>query len=77
MEVDPTPAVRDKKRFEVKKVGNYMNPSHGVDDISRTTHINNYPLLCIHTHTFIDHHTLCDTNSGMQLPSGHGVRFMT
>jgi len=31
MEVDPTPAVRDKKRFEVKKVGNYMNPSHGVD----------------------------------------------
>ena len=28
MEVDPTPAVRDKKRFEVKKVGNYMNPSH-------------------------------------------------
>jgi len=59
MEVDPTPAVRDKKRFEVKKVGNYMNPSHGVDDISRTTHIINYLPLCIHPHV----HSLITTLS--------------
>ena len=50
MEVDPTPAVRDKKRFEVKKVGNNIVVAQCIVKTTFTIYA--------HTHTHTHTHTL-------------------